>query len=282
VRWRAILLCLTAAFMLERSAVIPDDDRKMTSFKSRVGWDEVPGVEATDGVVADWSELPELLKPVLMPELRLESARVSAHERGLAQLEIDFRRRSRSVRIRIYVSSQGPALAREKLLSLVYWTNMMTIPHVRGPATLGEISLLSAHPQSSWLLWAFRNVCVDIYDDGTQTLSVADVIQTFMSQHLRPAAATFVPSVDSVEITPSPVHVADRLRVAVKPSFAAELQLDDSYREEQSELLKSHGSDAVSRTYTAEASGNASIALHLVDSKTLLVTSLRLPLEILP
>jgi hypothetical protein len=260
---------------------------KEGSFKLRVGWDAVPGAEATDGVVADWSGLPELLKPLMMPELRLESSQLyDGGGPGMAQLQISFKRRSKSVWVRIFVSSRGTAHARAKLLSLVSDTNRMDIPYVRGPEDLGDISLELPLARRHGLRWAFRNVVVDVDvgdpDTGVDVVPIAYLIRDFMTRHLTPDAVAHAPTLDAVEITPSPIRVGDAVRVAVKQSLAAQLKLDDDYREARPALLESLGWDGLALTYIAQAPGNTAISISLVDRKTLLSAWTRVPIEILP
>jgi hypothetical protein len=275
VRWRAILICLTAAVMLERSAVIPD---KEESFKLRVGWDAVPGADATDGVVADWSALAEFLKPTLQG-LRIDSSAVYTGGPGLMELRYNLRRGPKQASIRVYVSSLGTAHARQRLLSFLTETNRRDVPGVRGPEDLGEISNLYATTHHQSLAWAFRNVCVYIRQDETDTdvVPIAYAIRDFMARSVKADAAASAPRA-AIDISPSPVHVGATVRVGVQPTAEAKVDIDVKPRA----LLGQQASDALSVTYLAQAPGHGEIEVSLLDRKTLLATSLRLPLEILP
>ena len=173
---------------------------------------------------------------------------------------------------------------RERLIRLVSETMRMTIPYVRGPEGLGEISVRHAARAGDTLLWVFHNVLVYVSNQGTgvDIEPIAHAIQEFMNRNFTPNFEPSVPAVQALDLSPSPVHVGAQVRVAVQLTSGSERDLTTDFREMPPALLDQQSSDALSANFLAKSPGQTRVEIILIDEKTLLSRPLSVPVEVLP
>ena len=280
VRWQVIIISVVAASLVAQSSMEPNE---VEAFKSRIGWSSMPPPDLSGGVCADWSSLPAALQPTLAG-LRPYSESVISVEPGMVQLRLTWRREPKALAVGVFVSGIDPMQVRDKLVSIASNTMRMTIPFVRGPEDLGEMSIRDAEGESDMLLWVFHNVLVQVenMDSGFDIIPVVYAIQSFMNRSLTPVLAAATPGVDEIHLSPSPIHVGNEASVSLTLASGTASDLTAKFRESPSSLLEAKRSDALSATFLAKSPGQTHIIVTLLDRKTLLSPALSVPVEVLP
>ena len=253
-------------------------------FKRKIDLDAVPGLDATDGVRADWSRLAEILRAEIKG-LQLEWTQVHASQSGLGQSDWTWRRRQRQVSISVFVSGTGPRGAREQLVELATDTTMMESPLVRGPEGLGDVAVQYMDRPYENVIWVFRNVCVEVdnEDTGVEIMPLVHRIQAFMQQHLVPAIADHVPVVARVDVSPSPVTVGQTVTVSVQLSGEPRSErLATTVRERGFPRLEWISEEGLGATLEAVQPGRAELDIIVIDEKTLLSPRVAVFLDVLP
>jgi hypothetical protein len=279
VRWQVIIISVVAACLVAQSSMKPSE---VEAFKLRIGWSSMLPPDLSGGVRADWQSLPVALQPTLAG-LRKYSESVIFVEPGLMQLRLTWRREPKVVAVGVFVS-MDPQQVRAKLISIASQTMRMTIPYVRGPQDLGEMSIRHQSKQGDSLLWVFHNVLVDVDNIGTglDIVPAAYEIQAFMNRALTPALAAGAPRIDGIQLSPSPVHVGNEVSISVTPAPGTAPGLTSEFRESQPQLLDVKGADTFSSTYLARSPGQTRVDVTLIDKKTLLPPTRGVPVEVLP
>ena len=253
-------------------------------FKERIGIKTVPGLDATDGIRADWQALPTVISRQVSP-LKLHWNQVIPIEPGLAKATFSWKRGTGSIEVWVFVSGIGPGHVREHLVLLASRTSRLTIPYERGPAHLGDVAIQHVAGPSTTINWTFRNVLVHVDNAGTGTPvePIARAIQQYMEEHLAERISSYAPKVDDLEVVPRSIRVGDevRLRVMLAKGTLAET-LETSIDQGSERLLNAENITALSGTYRAKRPGRSRIDILLVDRKTLLSPALSVPIEVLP
>jgi hypothetical protein len=262
----------------------PFHDKKVHDFTSRIGLTALPGLDATDGVKADWRHLSAALTPEVKG-MRLEREQVGAIEPGLAECDFTWRRRERRVSVAIFVSGVGSRGARDKLVQLATETTTIDVPLVLGPAGLGDLAVQYMDPPYENVIWVFQNVCIEIDNDetGVEILPIARRIQSVMKAHVVPDIARYVPKVLGVDISPQSVRVGEPLTLTVRlaEGFKRD-ELDIEIHQIRGPSLEWNTHDAFTVTVTAEEPGRVEFQILVVDPKTLLSPKVGVFVDVLP
>jgi hypothetical protein len=254
-------------------------------FKRRIGIATAPGIDAQDGVAADWTKLPAAIAKHL-GGMRLRPGTAFPSEPGLAETSFSWSKARGSLSIEVWISGTGPRAARDRLLLAASATNMMKIPYQRGPEGLGDFAVQHAVPGSAAIYWTFRNACVHVRRDGPGSPSVepiARAIQSFMERHLVPTISEHVPKAEAAGLFPRMIHVGDEVRLSVR--LAKELPAESimtHFVQDNERLLQEQHVELLSTTYSAEKLGRGHIDVLIADRKTLLSPALTLEFDVLP
>jgi hypothetical protein len=275
-------LLVLAALGIGREPVMSDE--KLETFKRRVDFDSVPGLDAKDGVNADWHRLPGVLAAELK-DLRLFLHDTFPVKAGLAMANWDWKRGERQASVSVYVFGDGPLGARDQFLQLATNTSRVESAFVRGPEDLGELSAEYMSRSSEDLIWVFRNVCVRIsnHSTGVAILPIARRVQAFMKGHLVQNLAAHVPKVAHIDLSPNPARLGDTVILKVRmANQASGGQYLTDFNQGTSDLLQVIKEDGLVATFEAHESGRAQIEVLIVDPKTLLSPKAGVVFDVLP
>jgi len=138
---------------------------KVAEFKALVGIAGLAGLDATDGVLADWRQLTPLLSGDL-PGLRLVGHDASPLKSGIGKANWNWMRREDGISVEIYVCGTGPAGARARLIEKATNTTTVKSHMALAHEKVGELAVEHESHEGDDILWIFRNVCVSIYKFG--------------------------------------------------------------------------------------------------------------------
>jgi hypothetical protein len=263
----------------------PFRDTKVADFTRRIGLAALPGLDATDGVKADWRHLSIALAAEVKG-LRLEWEQTIALEAGLGEGNWTWRRRDRQVSISVFVSGAGARGSRGRLVQIATETTMTDVPLMLGPAGLGDLAVQLMDGRYENVIWVFRNVCVEVDNDdtGVPILPIARRIQDFMRTHVVEGIAKHVPKVAGVDLSPNPVRVGETLTVKARlsPETPQEKLMTEIREVGDRRLFDLVEHDGLAATYTATHSGRAEFEIIVVDPKTLLSPKVGVFVDVLP
>jgi len=197
---------------------------KVGKFKQAVGFDDVPGLDARDGVCADWRRLPEFLSPEL-GGLRLFHHQAYPLKTGVGLSDWTWRRRGKQISVEVFVCGDI-AGARERLLEIATDTTTVESPLVPALETVGELAIEHKDRAGDDLDWIYRNICVSVSDQqsGLKLIPVARRIQSFLAAHTVPNLAAYVPKVARIDLSPGLIRSGDTFEVRLR--FAEEVDPD--------------------------------------------------------
>jgi hypothetical protein len=282
---RILAVALVAAGLNKEPRMAQNDYNKdrIESFKKRVGFSKLVGVDGPDGVVANWAEMPNTL--IYAKGKRIDSGQVYLLEPGLAKAKYVWKQGEDYLSVWVFVSGTGPSRAQERLLSLSSETMMPKIPYESGPAKLGDLSVRSPEPPFDVVMWVYRNVCVYV---GTEVSArdvepVAREIQRFMEAHHVSRLADHLPVVDRVDVSARQIHVGDELKLSIILGKTTPLESVRTHFNEVGEhRLEVLSIQPLTATYRAKTPGQTRIDIPVVDRKTLLSPPLSVTVDILP
>jgi len=281
----AVLLAIPSAKTTERTM----DHRDLEDFKNRIGFSSLASVNPTDGVRANWDELPAVLSGIVKGK-RAYADHANVSRSGVGQKGVVWRLKQGTLSIKVVVCGAGPAGAHQVFLEKASATMMMKIPYERTPQPLGDLAVYSPRSPSSVLMWVYRNVAVEVDNDGT-TLAVepaAHAIQKFMEAHKVTRLADHLPVVEHVKVSKQEIHVGDEFQVAIVLGKQTPLDsvltdfaevLDPKTMEDKLELMTRN---ALTSTFKAERPGQATVDIQVMDRKTLLSPPLTVVVAVLP
>lgn len=183
---------------------------------------------------------------------------------------------SARVQLNVFVSSTGPATARNRLVQLTTGNMLPDVPYVQGPADLGDVSaLFTVPPHFAHVVWAFQNVCasLEVRDDAdVDVLAVARAVQTALAHHVVDPLDPAIPRVQRVDLSAPEVRVNEPLTVKIR------MQGADPARKF---LVALHDRPADVRVrdaslnlqLTADNPGIKALTIVVVDASTLLSTT---------
>jgi hypothetical protein len=194
-------------------------DHKATELMKKIGLDRLVVGHPERGVALAWttalvqSFLPadgwQLLGNTMFPVANGEARREWIWGKGEARLMFE-----------VFVSSAGPGLAHESLVRKTTENMRPDVPHVRGPAELGDVSAVYDLPPTFFhVIWVFRNMCVSLEKRDApdlELLAIARAIQTRLAQNVVADVGAFVPHIDRIEPSTAAVHLGDTLALKVR------------------------------------------------------------------
>lgn len=260
------------------------DAADVQAFKDRIGIEKLPDFDTKAGVVADWNSLPGAM-PSNVRKMTVHRGSAHSPERGFGHLTFDWTKDPQFLTVQIFVSGIGAKQARDRLVWIASANNMMRIPYKTGPSNLGDIAVEHTVGRSTSIIWAYRNVCIQIDNSHTsiRVEPVARAIQAFMKANLVPDISPHLPRAEAVVISPKSIRVGDQVQVAVtlaKNITAADILTDINQGRER--LLANQGIKDLTAKYLAERPGRSRIDVSLVNRKTLLSPDLSVEFDVLP
>ncbi|QRK07177.1 hypothetical protein JQX13_45215 [Archangium violaceum] len=257
--------------------------QKLKEFKDRIGFDQVVFSPNPDvGVVADWDGVKEFL-PTSEAGWEPFSEDVYTHSGGLVSRNWVFRRGKATFILRIHVSSNGTAAARERFLSGVTITSMRRVPYVRGPAWLGQLSVQMPGTPLRTVFWIFHNVYVELRDtSGISVEPIARSLQGYMERHVSQHVSQSLPRIDKVTVSKSQLQVGEEVEIQVHPKQSQSLQqlrIEIQSNPEELDLTKQ---SSTSSTYQALRPGKSTVEAWLSDTKFLLMSRVQVQVDVQP
>jgi hypothetical protein len=257
--------------------------RKLKEFKEQLGFDQLVVDPNPDvGVAADWDGIQEYL-PTREAGWEPFSEDVSVLPGGPVTRKWSFRRGKATFILRIHVFSTGTAAALDHLLSQAALSTLSTIPYVRGPSWLGQLSIQVPGTPLQRVFWVFHNVHVELRD--TSEISVEPIvrsIQDFMERHVSQHVSHHLPHIDKVTVSKHQLQVDEEVEVQVHPKqtpAAKQLSVHLRTRPEEFRLTKQ---SETSSTYRALLPGKTTIEVSLSDSKWLLMSQAQVQVDVQP
>jgi hypothetical protein len=265
------------------------DHNDLADFKNRIGFSSLAAMGVSEGVRADWDELPTALSGIVKGK-RTDMNRVNCSQSGLGTRSFAWKYKDRSIAIEVDVSGGGQEGARRALLSRASATMMMKIPYERRAAPLGDLAIQDPRSPSDTLMWVYRNVFVFV-DNGETKVDVgpvAQAIQRFMEAHKVSRLTDHLPIVDQVRVSANEIHVGDEFQISIILGKHTPLDfvmtdfvetLDVKSLEDKLELVTR---TSLTATFKAEKPGQTQIDIRVMDRKTLLSPPLSAPINVLP
>ena len=278
----ALAIALIISAMEQNMNDYDHDD--LADFKNRIGFSTLATMSASDGVRANWDELPTVLSGIVKGK-RNDLNQVNSTQSGLGTRDFGWKDKETYLSIDIYVSGIGPAGARQAFLSRASATTMVKIPYERRPKPLGDLAIHDPHSPSQILMWVYRNVFVSVCNDGTSfdVEPVAQTIQRFMEAHKVNRLTDHLPVVDQVKVSANEIHVGDEFQVSIvlgKHTPLDSVMTDfEQALEHKLELVTSR---PLMASYKAKIPGQTYIEIRVMDRKTLLSPPRSVPINVLP
>jgi hypothetical protein len=249
------------------------DSDKIDDLKNKLGLDTIPLGSPERGVVLAWtSALARSFAPgegwTILGDTTLPVAPGEAMHKWI------FGSGPGRFTLSVFVSSAGPEVARQRLVTLATDNMRPDVPYVPGPADLGDVSAIFAVPPDfAHLVWAYGNVCVSIevrQAPGADVTAMARAVQAKLAQNVVPHLDAAAPHVDRVDLSAPQVHVDEPLSIQVrmKPNEPEhELLVDIYQRDARVRILG--GIDLTTRL-TAGTPGHWELKMLVADRSTLL------------
>ncbi len=260
-------------------------------FGEQMGFAQAPHRPPSDGVVADWSQLPAESKQwrhawtqlgSKTESLTSDAARASWVYEGKTQ-------KASRLTIAITVCGGGQAAAIARMNEVGHSSNMAMNPFGPAPApmTLGDFTAVSFPERAARLgrtltiFWVYRNVLAEVRVTGTEgeeVFPIARVIQHYMNHHQVKDLPLHLPKVQSLRFSPVKAVVGQLLHVeavvgALSPSLKIQINCLTDH-------LKFDTEDRTTATYFPQAAGTAVIEAVILDEKTLLTTRRQEPIQV--
>jgi len=281
----AFMFIVAAAPARER----PMDHNALSDFKSRIGFSKLAELAGSDGVRANWDDLPKVLGGITKGK-RAYSDRANPTQSGEGTRDISWRLKEGSLIVDVLVSGSGPAGAQQAFLRRASATTRGKVPYDLRPGRLGDLAVCNPLNASGVVMWIYRNVYVVVDGDGTgiDLDPAVHAIQKFMEAHKVTRLADHLPVVEHVKVSKQQIHVGEEFQVTIVLGKQTPLDsvltdfsevLDPKTMEDKLELMTS---TALSATFRAEKPGQTHIDVPVMDRKTLLSPPLRVTIDVLP
>lgn len=180
------------------------------------------------------------------------------------------------IQMTVFVSSGGPSIARQRLIGLLTGTMHPGVPHVRGPADLGDASAVFAVPPGfAHVAWVFQNVTVSIEqrdDPSADVLAIARAVQATLAKHVIEPIDPALPRVDRIDLSAPDVRVDEPLTIRITmrgadPARRYLVALHD--RPDDVRLLDA----SLTLKVSADSPGLKDLTILVADASTLLTTT---------
>lgn len=254
---------------------------KVDRFKQRVGFEEnVKDESPEDYVHVQWPS-PQRAPGLDGDKWKLVSEGVRS-EAGGAVKKWTLTREMEQVVVTVFVSSKGPELAQQFLVTRATENMMIDSPFVKSPVALGTLAVsLSVNADVPMeLLWTYRNVCFDVRVDNSQLnpIPLAKWLQQLAKEGTRKSRENS-DSLGKVRATKALCQVGESFEIVTEDAgkdAESHLLLKMDYDLEQIELVESDGLRAELKPLK---SGPAFIEVTLVDTRTLVSESSSIRVE---
>lgn len=265
------------------------DHRDLASFKERIQFSSLPVMSPSEGVRANWNELPAVLSAIVKGKRPYHDS-VHISQSGLGERETIWRLKEGTLSVEIFVSGEGPAGARQAFIARASSTTMWKIPYERAPVQLGDLAICSPSSPSRVVMWVYRNVFIVLHNDGTSidVRPAAQAIQRFMEAHRVSRLADQLPFVDQVKVSAREIHIGDEFKVAIvlgktTPLDSVETDFTSSFDPKTTQpRLAQVSRSPLEVTYKATMAGQATIDVQVMDRKTLLSPPVSITVDVLP
>ena len=285
--WRlAIVLYLLGGCASTSRGPAMTSNTRVDEFKGRVGFSAIPTAPDADRAVRLAWPNPAEIAPLAGAGWNTRADITSLAEPGEATRKWVLQKGAMTVSVEVFVSSAGPARARERLVELASATMTVEIPYVRAAQPVGELAVMIRNPRVQDLIWAYRNVCGHVRIDGTAPDGVAiqRALQAQMEGHLVDRVADQVPRLERAALSKSSLKVGETVRVELalaKGQDPGALRIEFTEVDAAGKLtLKSD--DGTSAEFEALEAGRTIIRVAIVDRATLLSTWKDLAVEVVP
>ncbi|MDC0717875.1 hypothetical protein [Nannocystis bainbridge] len=258
---------------------------KAETLKSKLELDKVELTEPARGVELAWTTalvrgfLPgakwELLGDTTLPVEPGEAMHKWIWGDGAARLTVA-----------VFVSSDGPLVARRRLVTLATENMRPDVPFIRGPADLGDVSTIFAVPPAfAHLIWAYTNVCVAIKTQdapGIDVTNIAAAMQEHLARHVVPRVKGATPQIEHAEPSLKQVPVGTPLTIRLR------MRSEDAPRElqvaikERNSTLRIAGDLGLVTTLSVDTPGPRKLTMMVADKSTLLSTWASVIFEVTP
>ncbi|WAS94860.1 hypothetical protein [Nannocystis punicea] len=260
-------------------------NEKIELLKSRLELDKVELTEPARGVALAWTA--ELIRGFLPSgNWDILSETTLPVEPGGATHEWVWKKGGAWLTIEVFVSSEGPLAARQRLVKLATSNTMAVMPYVRGPAELGDVSTIFAiPPRSAHLIWAYTNVCVSIKAHeapGVDVTKLAGALQEHLASQVVPRVDEVAPRIEHVELSAKQVQVHESLTIRIrmrKEDLARDLLIDIT---DSNFALRFGGNLGLVTTASADTPGPRKLTVLVTDKSTLLSAWATVMLEVTP
>lgn len=241
--------------------------------KRKLELDAVSLPEPTQGIVLDWNTA--LVQGFLADETwKLSGETTLSMGPGEAMHKWIWERRSGWLTVAVFVSSDGPLLARQRLVKLATENQLPNVPYVRGPDDLGDISTIFAGPPGfTHLIWAYKHVCVSLKTQearGVDVTRIARAVQTHLASQALVRLDEAAPQIEHVELSATRVRVKERLTIQIRmrEADAQKQLLVDLKGRDQS--LRLAGGPSLTTTLSVDVPGPRTLTMIVADQSTLL------------
>jgi len=265
------------------------DHDNLADFIKRIGYSTLAAVNPSDGVRANWDELPVSLAGIVKGKPANQN-RASTSKSGSGSRSFSWKDKKGTFLIEVYVSGTGATGAHQALLARASATMMMKIPYERRPAPLGDLAIHDPRFPSEIVMWVYRNVFVLVSDGGTASDvgPAAQAIQRFMEAREVPRLVEHLPVVEKLKVSPDQIRVGDVFQVTIVLGKNTALEsvttdfsevLDANTMEDKLEFLTR---TPLTATFKAEKAGQTHVDVPVMDRKTLLSPPLSVTINVLP
>ncbi len=285
--WRlAIVLYLLGGCASAARGPAMTTNTRVDEFKARVGFSAMPTAPDADRAVRLAWPNPAQIAPLAGTGWTTRADITAPAEPGEVMRKWVLQKGDATVSIEVFVSSAGPARARERLVGLASATMTVEIPYVRAAQPVGDLAVMIRNPRVQDLIWAYRNVCGHVRIDGTAPDGVAiqRALQAQMEGHLVDRLADHVPRLERAALSKPSLKVGETVRVELtlaKGQDPGALRIEFTEPEPGGKLgLKTE--DGSSAEFEALGVGRTTIRVAILDRATLLSTWKDLAVEVVP
>ncbi len=256
---------------------------KVAAFKNLIGIDGLSGLDAKDGVHADWRRLPEALSSEL-GGLRLGYDQMYPLETGVGAAYWVWERRERKLSVELFVCGDAGG-ARKRLVEVATDTTTVESQMVPAREKVGELATEYKAHSGDDLLWVYRNVCVYIRNEanGPKVLPAARRIQSFLAGHTVPDLASHIPKVAGIALSPTVIRSGDTFEVRLRfPEHVDPARLTIDVRPGSWPPLEPIDQDGSTFTVKALKAGRAELEIIALNPISLLSAKAGVVIDILP
>ena len=265
--------------------------REQKDFSEQLGLRSKPLCPTSQGVVADWTQLPPQTQALRRGWSYLGSRTVALDaDAAMAEWVYEKKQESRArLIVQVVIFSAGQAGAVAHMDAVGHSSNMAMNPFGPAPESmkLGDFTAVGSPERAAKLgrtsdiFWVYRNAFGRVRvseSEGVEVLPLARALQSFMERYEVKDLPAHVPKVRQMNTSPSQATVGQQLRIAVvAESMTASSRISIHALSGE---LKFQSEEATNATYLPEAAGKAVLEAVVFDTKTLLSARQQLLIEI--